>query len=72
MVAGGTKASRPLGWPMRILFLFIGASIVSMLIAAYYDSTGQKRKAKDCFLWFGFSLLFYLGLILFLRVYWGP
>jgi phosphotransferase system glucose/maltose/N-acetylglucosamine-specific IIC component len=60
-----SKAQERLGWPMRIFIFLFCAGLVGALLAVYYDSKGYKRKAADCWLAMGVSIVFYLAIAVF-------
>ena len=54
------KALEPLGWPLRILIFLFCAGLLGGLLAAYYENHGYKKKATDCWITLGTSLLCHL------------
>lgn len=59
-----TKANQPLGWPMRILVFMVSFGILGVILALFYESKGYKRKASQCWITMGISIVFWLGLTL--------
>ena len=58
--AAETKAQERLSWPMRILIFTLCAGLSGALRAVYYDKEGCKKKATDCWITLGASILFHL------------
>ena len=55
-----TKAEERLGWPMRIFIFIFCAGLLGAVLAIYYDRKGFKRKASDCWITLGVSIVFHI------------
>lgn len=53
-------ANEPLSWPMRIVLFIVCSGLLGAIMAVYYDKKGFKRKATECWVVLGVSLLFWL------------
>ena len=58
--AAETKAQERLSWPIRIFIFIFCAGLSGVLLAVYYDKEGYKKKATDCWITLGASILFHL------------
>ena len=52
-----SKAGERLGWPMRIFIFLFCAGLFGAVLAIYYESKGYKKKAADCWVTLGISVL---------------
>lgn len=55
------RADERLGWPMRILIFFFCVGFIGAFLAVYYESKGFKKKASDCWVAMGVSIVIHLA-----------
>lgn len=58
------KAGLPLSWPIRIFMFLFPLGVAQILVSEYYRNQGYQRKAKECWTWMGYGILFYIALII--------
>ncbi len=60
------KADESLSWVLKVVMFLLCASSVGILglvlLPSYYKSRGYTRKARQCWTWFGWGLVIWLGL----------
>jgi len=56
------KATEPLSWPMRILIGLFCMGLSGIVLAIYFETRGYKRKAQDCLITLGVTLVAYVVL----------
>jgi len=56
-MAEEAKATEPLSWPMRILISLFCMGLSGIVLAIYFETRGYKRKARDCLITLGVTLV---------------
>lgn len=58
------KTNKPLACWIRILMLLFPIRIPQVIVAESYRILGYKRRVKECWIWMGYGIIFYIVIIL--------
>ena len=59
------KSNKPLPWIIRILMLIFAIGIPQIILAEVYRNRGFDRRAKECWVWMSYGIIFYIIILIF-------